>query len=242
MKSLLKRISGIDILFVIVIVCLTFQWFNYFPLLKHRTIFIGLGFLLVVFCSKGYFGRPTLICMLSYILMVLLNWFAGDKYFDSLESIVYIEFFSLFFSSAFVYYLFKYNKNQLFTIIILTFGIFLIHSTIISYLANQIMPGLMRFQANADAAQSVSDFLYPYRRLGLSDYLIPHALCVIIPGFVYLSKQARGGFRYFFIILTATAWILSFVSGAFAALLLSTLSLILSLLVNPQKSKSTGYW
>lgn len=241
MKSTYSKIRLEHILFVIVIIDLTFQWFGYLPILQRKFIFIGLGLLLSFIYSKDFFRRPAFGWMMLYFAIVLLNYFMGDIFFNNIEIIFFREMIPLFLASSIMFFYFKSQNQLFFTLLIITFSIFLIHTTIVSYMANEAFPGLMRYQSNSESAREVNAILQNFRQIGLSDYGLPHATCIIIPGFVYLSKKLRGWYRYFFILLTMTSWILSYASGAFTALVLSSLSVLLALLVNPNKSKSTLY-
>ena len=241
MKSTYSKIKLDDILYVIVILDLTFQWFGSSPILQRQYIFIFLGIVLSFVYSKGFFRQPAFGWMMLYFFIVLLNYIMGDIFFNNIETIFYREMVPLFLTSTIMFFYFKSRDQRFFTLLIIAFGIFLIHTTIVSYWANEAFPGLMRYQSNSESAKEVNDILEYFRRIGLSNYGLPHALCIIIPGFVYLSKILRGFYRYFFILLTITAWILSYASGAFTALVLSSLSVVLALLVNPHKSKSTLY-
>lgn len=231
---------GPQYLWVLVVIDLTFQLFNYLTFFNRHYFFWLIGLGLILTYSYGFFRSKSFFWMVVYIMIVILNYFSGDRYFNDLMTILTKETLNFLFPAALSYFLFKNADYGLFKSILLFFGIFLLESTIVSYWADTIYPGIMRLQSSQVGAEANAALLDPYKRLGLSDYGFPHAIPVIIPGIVYAIRKSKKTKKILFYALLATSCLLAYVSGAFTALLLTVMSLVMSIFIDANNAKNTA--
>ena len=231
--------SYLPILWIVVILDLTFQIFNYLPLFQRHYLFWFIGFVLIFLYSRYYFRSPSFFWMAIYLLIVVLNCLWGDHFFNSLSTILTREAINFIFPVAFTYYLFRSSNYHLFKLLMVFFGFFLIESSIVSVWANYMYPGLMRLQASAEMAAGNASILDPFKAFGLSDYNLPHAIPALIPGLVYALRESRKIQRLLFLVILVSSIALAYASTSFTALFLTLTSLIMSILISKDNVHST---
>lgn len=185
---------------------------------------------------KNYTKSNLFISLLVYSSIVLLNYLSGDVYFYS-HFYVLNEFFMLFISTSMVWFYIPNIKRSKFDLLLLLFGLFLIESAIVSFYITIDNPGLLRQMSSEEGMKDNYDVIVPYFKIGMSDYSIPHALPIIIPGLVYAIKKTKYYYKVFYIVVLISSVILANSSGSVTALLLSILSLFLSLIISGKSLK-----
>lgn len=233
-----KQIQITRILYVVVMLSLTFQLFNTIPIFDRHYLFWLIAAVLSFSYCKGFFKSITFTWLLLYFLVVYLNHVSGDSFFYESTKII-IELVAFFIPASMAFYLFKRQDKPLVRYLLLFFGVFLIESAIVSFYANSLFPDIIRIQSNAENVAENLIFIQPFIRMGLTDYILPHAMPVIIPGLVYVTISAKGRKRIIYALILVAAWMLAYVSGSFTALLLSTITLFLSLLVSKKNKRKT---
>lgn len=226
-----------QLLYIILMLSMTFPIFRHIPIFNMQYIFWGIGIFLGVYLANSYFKTTAFWWMLLYTLVVFINYIGGDIYFHDYMSVLK-EFIFFFIPATMTEYVVNRGNIRFIKLIIIAFLFFLLEATIVSYYADLMYPTIMRLQSNAQAVDENASLLLPLQRLGMSDYLLPHAMPVIIPGLVCAIKSSQRQWKIVFFIGIFVAWLLSYVSGSFTALLFSTLSLLFSLLIKRDSIKN----
>ena len=224
-------------LWILVMLSMTFPLFQGLPVFNRPYIFWGISLGLALMMTPKYFNSKSFTLVVIYFLIVWINHIAGDNYFKETK-ICINELLFLFIPSSMIYFLFKYGDFRCFKILLLVFCVCLIESSVISYIANEFLPGIIRLQASG--VEEYSSLLLPFMRKGMSDYNMPHALPVLVPGFVYAIKNTKKMMRYFLLISLIALFFIVFVSSSFTALLFVVISLLLSLIINPDSIKTSS--
>ncbi len=156
-----------------------------------------------------------------YSAIVLLNWYIGDAFFAQFSSVAN-EIAILFLFSSIIYYLFESDDKRCFDYTYYLMFIMIGIATVGSVLVNTIIPGIVRAQNSIVADGNYSDILN-YYKMGMSNYLLPHGLPVLIPPLILLIKRSKGYkvVRLSAIALLAFTAILVYLSGSTTALILS---------------------
>lgn len=183
------------------------------------------GCLISVIVVPSFLRTHWFACIAVYSLVVLLNWYSGDEFFAQINSVLNeIAVFFLF--SSVTFYLFKYDDVKCFYytyyIMLVMVGI----ATVGSLVVNTLIPGIVRMQNTIVAYGNYSDILN-YYKMGMSNYLLPHGLPVIIPPLILLIKRSKGldRIRVSSILFLVFTLIIVYLSGSTTALLLSVVAL-----------------
>ena len=222
-------------LWILVMLSMTFPLFNYLPIFQRHYIFLFLGLVLLFLYAQRLLQTNYFVALFVYIMIVTFNYYIGDVFFRS-SNMVVKEATMLVFPLGMYYSLRKYYDKQLFHLILIIFGIFLIESTVIAAIANHQYPGIIRYLSSAEGLEENSQILLPYLKLGISDYAMPHALPVLIAGLVYGVRNTKGFYRIACIVLIVTTFVLAYVSNSSTALIMTLIVFFFSLLINPKKS------
>ena len=220
---------GLQYLYVLMVISLTFQISNYLPLLQYHYIFWSIGILFAFLYSFKYLVRPVSFFAYIYLGLVCINCYVGDGYFKTYIN-CFTEAFSILAPITMLYYVFSRNDRGLFKWIIIAFALFMVESTIVSLVANTLNPGLVRLQSNEETSLANAYILEPFKRLGLTSYSLPHALPILIPAFVCWSKKLKDNYRRYSIAITVCIMLLIYASGSFTALIFGMLVLVFSLM------------
>lgn len=225
-------------LWILVMLSMTFTLFNHLPIFQKHYFFLMLGFALMFFYARGLFQTNYFVAVIAHMLIITFDYFVGDVFYSSPNMIVK-EAIMFVFPLGMYYSLRKHCDRSLFHLMLLVFGVFLIESTIIAAIANYQYPGIIRYLASAEDLNENSQILLPFQKLGITDYAMPHALPVLIPGLVYGVRNTKGFYKRVCIALIVTAFVLAYVSNSSTALIMTVLVFIFSILINPKKSSKT---
>jgi hypothetical protein len=217
---------------------LTILWVTYltFTVLKGYIIIHGLFSILVIslfsflLYPKQIFNKPLFFLGL-YSVVVLLNSLSGDQVFTLQRSVLEILFL---FSTSFIFLVFMrnahYNELWVFIKVTLIIAIVLSVTSIPQLIIN---PLLVRSLTKIDEL----DIGYTIYRTWISDYAKAHVVIFIFPPLVYIVK---GKFKRIFKIASAVVILILFayvaVSSATTPLILGTLGIVLSILINQKFS------
>lgn len=224
---------GIQYLYVLLMISFTFQISYSIPLLGKNYIFWLVGFGFAIYYSAKYLTRQVSLCAIFYLFVMWVNFFMGDSYFGGFRKCMN-ETVALIVPITMLYYLITRNDKRLFHWILIVFSLFLIESTIVSFMADAAFPNIMRLQSNAESAEENAFILDSFRRLGLASYSLPHAIPIIIPALVYMAKKTAKMHRWLAIVLLLAIMVMIYISGSFTALFLGAIVLVFSIIVNSQ--------
>ncbi len=183
------------------------------------------GCLLSLYLIPSFIRTKWFLCIFAYSVCILMNLFSGDKFFYS-PNVVANEFASFFLFCSFVYYLFRTKDVKCLKLTYYVVFIMLGIAAIGSIMVDAMYPGIIRYQEDVFVDQDRAE-LIPLFRMGLSNYLLPHGIPIIIPSLILLIKRTNKNMR---IRMTALLFlffsiILVYLSGSTTALLLSIIGL-----------------
>ena len=230
-----KKIAIEDYLYIVVAVCMTFTITERIPVVGRPWVAGPLGVLLGMYLVKIKEWKNIFVILIVYGLVVFLNFFSGDTYFDSAVMVAY-ELMYLF--VPFTMFLYFQRVPQSANLLKTIFIFFLIECTAVSVYADSVFPGLIRMQSNGDSIREYWSLLGPFRRMGLSSYGLPHAIPVFIPALVYIIKRQTGKHRWGGVILLLTSLSLVYVSNSSTALILSLIVTPMSFFVSGKRGNS----
>ncbi len=225
-------------LYVIIVLCLSFTIFTYAPVLNKYWYFYFLAILLAV--ANRSFNRSLLVPLIAYGAILLINVYLGDFVFQNFF-IATIELASLFIPVSILIYLVGRNEIKGARWIIVSFLALTIFTTIVSVGINTSNPGIIR-QSTIYYSDDNAEYLRAFYSMGLSNYLLPHGLCILVPPLVLFVKDSAVVFkRVFYIISLASVIVLVYISGSTTSLLLSIISLVLSFILSPKNNVKKNY-
>lgn len=220
--------AKLKFLYPAIIVICTFTIFRFQVFFERTWIFLITGFLLTFFYSGKYYRSKVFGWGLLYLLIVFLDFLMGDKMFDNLTTDIFNEVAMLILPTAITYSLIKKNDFLAIRNIVVVFFCFFIFTTLSSFIISLTMPGaIRRIVSLGYLGENTTAYNYLYR-LGLSNYFLPHAAPVLIPA-VYLgatNKSLNKKTHWFLWVMLACLIVLSYLSGATTALLLSIIVLL----------------
>ena len=223
----------IPYLYVFIVFCLTFSAVKYWPLIGITSICYAIGIALPILICRTFFNTPMFQCFIAYGLVVLLNFFAGDKYFSNANSLM-IGFIGFYVSLSMSYYVFQNKDYDLLKKIVLTLLIVLLWTTVATAYFDISSPGLVRYAYGAAQSDHSEETLFnPMYALGLSSYALPHCLPVLIPAFVLgLRNTALAKIQRIIALLAmGCCLILTYFSGASGPMLVSIVIVLISFVV-----------
>lgn len=223
-----------------IIISMTFTIATSVPLLRRPWLFAIVG---VITCT-GYLSKSEVnryyIWLLLYALVVVINFLTGDTYFNTYLK-VFFEITYLF--VPVVMYKFVLDNNERFRWIFIVFSIFLVECAIVSIIAENVFPGIIRLQSNDDSISGEISAVTFFRKYGMSNYLLPHALPVLIPAITYYIKKNLYIKTYksllWGVLLLLSALAIVYVSNSTTAIIISFFVLFVSILINPKKQNNT---
>lgn len=168
------------------------------------------------------------------MIIMFLNALSHDKYYSTINSVL-VEISMIVLASTM--FLFSKNRNYgaefLKWAVYTTFGIIAIE-VVASFILDLEYPGIIRalFSESITSGER-EELMYPYYRMGLTNYILPHAVPMLIPPLIMGIREKRlslwirlwGGFFLFFVLL------LVWLSGVMTAFLLSLISIIFTLFI-----------
>lgn len=240
MENLKLKKPGLPSLYLFVVFCMTFYavyFWSFGPLLKYGAMVIGVFF--PFFIDKKFFQSKEFVCFVLYFMLIYMNHLIGNENY-SRTRLIYINSCSLFIALSMTHYLINVKNIVLFRRIVLTTIVVLVWTAIVTGIIDSTMPGIVRYAVqsiNQDA--NVSEFAGLYR-MGMSNYLLPHALPIMIPPFVMVLRTgnlSRIQSIICYAIIFALLALLYF-SGATGPLLLGVFVLVLSFIARPGRMSS----
>lgn len=240
----MKRIVNIVLISIIAILTFT-PIIGYFPFFRRTWIFLLLGLLAIVSVHKTYHLHKGFLFLGGAAIIMFLNAFSHDAYYSTINSVL-VEISMIVLSST----MFLYSKNGKFGAeffkwsIYTTFGIVAIE-TIATFILDLGYPGILRIIFSESIASGERDeLLYPYYRMGLSNYVLPHALPMLIPPLIMGIREKRSslklkswGLSFLFFVL-----LLVWLSGVVTAFLLSLISVIFTIFIAKGKSANIKFF
>lgn len=227
-------ISIKDVFYILLIVSMTFPIVVQIPILGRPWIFASLGVIIGLYSlyKKHFVKCQAFIWLVIYEIIVVVNFLWGDAYFNSPFKVLF-EFIYLFLPVT----LFRYFSDKIssFIILLICFFLFFIECTIVSAIAETVFPGIIRLLSNEESINEYQSIVTSFQNLGMSNYLLPHAVPVLIPAIVYNIKKSVWKYRIWFIIALISALVLVYVSNATTAILLSIIMLFSSVLIRSRK-------
>ena len=233
-----STLKGIAYALIVVSISLTLLqgYFVFFRMLwLTTTIGAVISFLL---CDKSIRNRSFPL-LLIYLLLVFLNYISGDDYFGSIGNVV-LESSSLILACLMFYGLVISNDIKMQRIVIYTFIVILILTTILSLIADSFFPGIIRYAFVASVTGIDKTLVYNYYRIGMSNYSLPHATPVLVPAVVYGLKchmKKNKALRIMLWSALVSLIILSYLSGSTTAFFLSLLSLAICVSIKPGNNR-----
>lgn len=183
------------------------------------------GCIISLFIVPQFLRTRWFLWICAYSSIITFNWYMGDKLFDA--PLVTNEVANLFLFSSAIFYMIcsddvkclKWTYWFLFFMV----GIAAIGSLVV----DQINPEIVRNQSRLVENNNM-DILYGYYRMGLSNYLLPHAMPAIIPPLILLIKRNKGRSwqRLVAIAFLAFSLLLVYLGGSTAVLLMGVLALM----------------
>jgi len=213
------------------------SWIPFFQSTWHTLL---VGCILSFFIVQRFFRERWFLLILLYLVVVILNFLFGDSHFSN-YSIVINEFFNLFLFSSTIYYVFMSDDRKCIYFSYYGTLVMLGIAAIGSLYVNSIVPSIVRLQVEYAEAGTFDDVLDSYFRLGLSNYLLPHGLPIIIPPLILLIRRSRHNKKVFFssLLLLLFSLILVYLGGTTTVLLLTFFALF-SVFLNKKTSKNSN--
>ncbi len=222
--------------YLFVIFTLTFYGAWYWPpmlMLPYLGILIGL--LLPVVNTPSIFSQKQFLFLIFYIIIVFFNFLSGDTFFKNFK-LVLQEIVALFIPMSIFFYFFLTKDVKWVRVIVRTTIVILAWITIATAIFDAILPGIVRY-VQVQKQEQISDgtMFMGLFRWGLSDYILPHALPVLIPVSILAIRDNKMYFidKCFYIILLICVVLLLYYGGATGPLLVGLLVLVLSILARP---------
>ena len=230
------KISFPTFLFSIIIVIVTWSLIEgWFPLSRRKWLFLALGMGFAGFFNNHLYRSRRFLWLCGYLLILLINMFSGDKYFNDIGTVGY-EFFCLGFPAVVATFVLTNKNRKDEGMVMYSFLLVLIATTISSFFIDMfILPNAIRAMTQYSIVLNDMSTVYAYYKMGLSSYAFPHALPILIPPFVLgvknitLSKKVR--FICFITLICLV--VLIYLSGIMTALLLSVAALIMAFVTKP---------
>lgn len=231
---MLRTKSIIGYFFIYVLICLMSTFYRaWFPSLAQTQWLLIAATVLSFFVNVEFYKSKAFIWLLVYLVVLLGNRFSGDLYFKEIST-CFFEFMIPLFAMN-LYYYSKQQMDQTYNrVLIVVLFIIIAIVTVGSIAANQVLPEIVRNMTHTTGGDM--EQLNDYYRLGVSNYLLPHALPALIPLQVYALKQNQKGSRewFFYLAFLILCLLLIYYSASSGAILLSMLALTLSILTNKE--------
>ena len=191
------------------------------------------GCIVSVFVAVQFLKTKTFAWLLLYGIIVFINHMAGDEYFKDISTTLN-EFAVLFFLTSVAYYVFQSGDRKVMNGLLVSLSAVIVIAAIGSLVVNALYPGAVREAGSWQDSEHSMNYLLPtYYKMGMSNYLLPHGLPIIIPPLVMwlkLSSKQRW-IRLVPLTMLAFSFILIFLSGSSTALILSAGALVVSMII-----------
>ena len=200
-------------------------------LFKRGWLWLGLSVIVVVFFVQEYFRSKQFLCLFIYFIIIETYLFFGNTYFKG-QLDVLLSIFSLLITGAITHYFVKNLDTKYKMFFLRIFLLFLLIVSTSSFILNLSFPNVIRENFSYLVSGETSPFSF-LERYGLSNYTLPHAVPVLIPGCVFhlVDRNNKLFKRFVYGALTIACVILAYVSGSTTAFLLAILVTIVSFLI-----------
>lgn len=229
-------------LYLITVFSLTFLGIIYWPGIGFSARYLGwaLGIILPAVLAPKFFNQRSFAFFIAYAIVVYLNYMAKDSYFSNMKKVME-GLVTLYIPLGITYYAMRYRNKDWMRAIFLVAMFVVIWITIATAFVDVKIPGAVRIihteLQNGDA--ELSDYKHFYA-MGLSNYLLPHALPAIIPIFAIGLREK--GFpikrKIVPIALLLCIMMLIYFSGATGPMMVGIGTLAFSLWVKPGRIKA----
>lgn len=224
-----------------IIVFVSSTLLNYwFPISAITWLWLFVGCICTFLLCRNYYKTSIFIASLFYGIVVFLNFIFGDAYYNSFPK-VFNELGALFLMPAIAYFcLSKNRKKYSYFIILIFFGVLFI-TALGTTIVDIGFPGAVRYTVESQNKNRGEDgLLQSFFRFGMENYLLPHALPMLVPIFIMGIKDDLLKFKYrlLFILMLLIVFWLVWLAGSTTALLFTLLFGIFSSFVTIKEKVS----
>lgn len=197
------------------------------------------GCMLSVIVVPRFFTTVWLINIVVYSIVIFFNHSNGDALFES-TSLVTNEIAHFYLFSSSIFYLITYDDKRCVNVTYYSMLLLVGIAAVGTIIVNNVSPGIVRMQS--ELMEDRMDELNAFYRMGLSNYLLPHSLPVIIPPLIFLIKSSARDEKVKIpaIIFLLFTLVLIYLSGASMSLILGFFAL-LSFFMAKEGGKSTRF-
>lgn len=224
-------------LYLITVFTLTYLGIIYWPGVGFipRYLGWGLGLLLPFVLAPSFFSSRPFSYFVFYSIIVYLNYLGRDSLFSNTK-IVLEGLVTLYIPMGMTFYAAKSRNVEWMRKVFMVAMFAIVWITIATAYFDAKSPGIVReihtLLQNGDA--SLNEFKYLYA-IGMSNYLLPHALPIIVPIFAVAlrKKEIPNKKKLIPLFLLTGVMMLIYFSGATGPMLVSIAVLVFSLWVKP---------
>lgn len=223
MQNRTSFVSQMDVVLLVLLILLTASQISVFIPFFSQSVILLLTTFLLFFIDSRFFYQKVFGILLFYFVIVFFNFMSGDDYFSNILH-VFEEIGNLLLPSAVLFYVLRTQNVKLMKALVLAFFIYTIYITISSAIIEAIEPGAIRrtvVLALYNDTAAINDYL----RKGLSSYMFPHALPIVIPPLIMALKKGNDSKiqRIFLTIVLIAVIYMIYLSSVATALLLAFL-------------------
>ena len=201
----------------------------YITIFARAWLWLLVGCVFILVLCPSYYTQSHMIWMAVFIVVVLLNYFSGDNYYDSFPKAC-SEFAVLIFSSALAYHGFQMHNKP--TAVFMMVELLIIFSiiSIATYVLDLANPGIVRQSVREMFTSDDFSVWNISLRMGMTNYSLPHALPVILPPLIMgiKNKDQMIITRIVLILLLLLTVLLIYISGIATAILMAAMILIMA--------------
>lgn len=210
----------------------TFPIFIEQPFFGPITLYYLVGLLVAWVCIRPFFLTRSFLFVLLYTFIFALNIITGDFQFTRPVMII-MDFAGLVLSCAFLCYCYQYDDKIAMRNILFVFFVLIFYTTAVSMAIDIILPGIVRKMVRATNSGEMTGQFILFKRFGLCDYYIPHALPVLIPPVILGATN-----KFIKIKTRVILWLslfclieLTYLSGSSMALLFAVIAFFISFII-----------
>ena len=220
-----------DLFLLILLIILTASQISVFIPFYSQAVTLLFTTMVLLFIDGRYFRSIPFFLLMLYFLVVFLNYLTGDNYFSNVLH-VFEEIGNLLLPSAVFYYVMKTGNFKLLNALVIMFLLYVLYVTISSTIIEIVNPGIIRYTV-VYAQMGEFETVDKYLRQGLSSYMFPHALPIIIPPIVMgIKNKANTKLqKNLLIIMLAVTLYMIYLSSVAMALFLAFFILVASIFV-----------
>lgn len=220
----------VPVVFIILIVCLTFTMLQgYSLLIRRQWIFLVSISVVGLASSLSFCITRQFVCLLLYFIIVVINAFSGDAFWGGSGQSIF-ELSLLLAPSIMTWYAFRRHDERFMRATLIVFFSIVVIETIFSFIANIQSPEIIRNLNSMKAEGLSSESAFYYYRLGVANYDIGHALPALIPLLVMGIKMPNDEKwkRWVCVLLLLFSLLLIYLTFSTISLLLALLGLFMA--------------